>query len=99
MLVPHTAHAQDLPNPAAAAQQTFPNGEIFATLLQGAQGLFAGFLPYIPLIKVMLWGLTFLLAIILFKILMKLRAAESTEANGRRVARLGAEIQEPWSIG
>ena len=25
--------------------------------------------------------------------------AESTEANGRRVARLGIEVQEPWSIG
>jgi uncharacterized protein (DUF58 family) len=25
--------------------------------------------------------------------------AESTEANGRRVARLGVEVQEPWSIG
>jgi uncharacterized protein (DUF58 family) len=27
------------------------------------------------------------------------RFAESTEANGRRVARLGVEVQEPWSIG
>jgi hypothetical protein len=25
--------------------------------------------------------------------------AESTEANGRRVARLGIEVQEPWSLG
>src|SRR3712207_5910408 len=25
--------------------------------------------------------------------------AESTEAHGRRVARLGVEVQEPWSIG
>jgi hypothetical protein len=24
---------------------------------------------------------------------------ERTEANGRRVARLGLEVQEPWSIG
>jgi hypothetical protein len=27
------------------------------------------------------------------------RFVESTEANGRRMARLGVEVREPWSIG